>query len=87
MKNDYRGFCLFNDIEDKALQTRNRAVVLANIAQDHTKDRRINAMGAGLVIGYFDKLPPEDRAAVRDAFEANMIQRGFVLAKAPVSSV
>jgi hypothetical protein len=75
----YKGFELFNDIEDDALRTRNRAVVLANIAEDHTKDRRINAKGASLILGYFHAIIPEERNTVRVAFADNMKQRGFAL--------
>ena len=79
MQNDYRGFALFNDIEDEALQTRNRAVVLANIAEDHTKNRRVNAKGASLILGYFNQVPMQDRSGVRAKFKEMMEQRGYVL--------
>jgi hypothetical protein len=75
----YKGFDLFNDIEDDALRIRNRAVVLANMAEDHTKDRRINAKGASLIIGYFNAIPAPERNTVRVAFADNMKQRGFAL--------
>ena len=80
MLNNYKGFELFNDIEDNELRNRNRAVVLANMAEDHTKDRRINVKGAGLVIGYFSQIPEEDRDIVREKFATAMQQRGFLLA-------
>lgn len=80
MLNNYKGFELFNDIEDSELRNRNRAVVLANMAEDHTKDRRINAKGAGLVIGYFSQVPEQDRDIVRAKFATAMQQRGFLIA-------
>lgn len=80
MQNNYKGFDLFNDIEDEALRNRNRAVVLANMAEDHTKDRRINGKGAALVIGYFSQLPAADRDKVKEKFAEAMQQRGFLLA-------
>jgi hypothetical protein len=76
---NYKGFELFEDIEDAALRTRNRAVVLANIAEDHTKERRINAKGAALILGYFGSIPDSERGAVKDKFKADMISRGFAL--------
>jgi len=76
---NFKGFELFMDIEDDALRTRNRAVVLANMAEDHTKDRRINAKGAGLILGYFQAIPAAERNTVRVAFADNMKQRGFAL--------
>lgn len=78
-KNEYKGFALFNDVEDEALRIRNRAVVLANIAESNIKDKRINAKGAALVLGYFNQVPMAERAAVKEKFKADMIGRGFAL--------
>lgn len=79
MQNNYKGFDLFNDVEDQELKTRNRAVVLANIAENHIKDRRINAKGISLVLGYFNQIPMHEREIVKDRFKADMISRGFAL--------
>lgn len=35
MNNNYKGYSLFNDVEDKALRTWNRCVVMFNIHSDH----------------------------------------------------
>ena len=78
-KDEYKGFCLFNDITDDELRTSNRAKVLANLAEDHTKDRRINTKGAALILGYFGAIPNEERKAVKDKFVNDMQQRGFAL--------
>ncbi len=78
-KNEYKGFALFNDVEDVSLRTRNRAVVLANIAESNIKDKRINAKGASLILGYFNQIPMDERAPVKDKFKADMIGRGFAL--------
>ena len=78
--NEYKGFSLFNDIADPELRSRNRAVVLTNLAEDYTnKERRINAKGASLIIGYFDKIPEQERAIVRDKFASTMLERGYKL--------
>lgn len=77
--NTYKGFSLFNDIEDAVLRLRNRAVVLANIAEDNTNNRLISPKGAGLVLGYTSKLPKEDVASVTESFKNEMIRRGFKL--------
>jgi hypothetical protein len=77
--NMYKGFSLFNDIEDAVPRLRNRAVVLANIAEDNTKNRLISPKGAGLVLGYTAKLPKEDVLDVTEAFKNEMIRRGFKL--------
>lgn len=78
-RNTFKGFELFNDITDIILRTRNRAVVLANIAEDNAKGGLINAKGAGLILGYFQQVPPSERADVKQRFAEAMIQRGFRL--------
>lgn len=81
IKNDqYKGFALFSDITDVALRTRNRAVVLANIATDNTRNRRISPSGAGLILGYFNAVPEDERAVVQNAFKSVMSERGYGLA-------
>lgn len=78
-KNEYKGFSLFNDIEDKQLRNRNRAVVLTNISEDNTKDGLINGKGAGLVLGYFINIPADEREEVKIKYTQFMQERGFKL--------
>lgn len=78
--NNYKGFELFTDILDDELRTRNQAVVLANIAEDHTKKKLITAKGASLILGYFQNIREADRNAVKNKFAENMKQRGFAIA-------
>lgn len=77
---NFKGFSLFQDIEDKVLQTYNRARVLTNIAEDHTKNNRITPKGAGLILGYFAQIKADDRAAVQAEFTKLMKNSGFQLA-------
>lgn len=77
---NYKGFSTFDDVEDKTLQTYNRARVLTNIAQDHTKNNRITPKGAGLILGYFAQIKAEDRNAVQTRFTELMLNSGFQLA-------
>lgn len=74
---EYKGFSLFFDIEDATLRSRNQSVVLANMAESNSKNRRITPNGAGLIIGYFDKIPKEERKTVYDKFVVEMKARGF----------
>lgn len=74
---EYKGFSLFFDIEDTVLRSRNQAVVLANMAESNSKNRRITPNGAGLIIGYFDRIPKEERKTVYDKFVVEMKARGF----------
>lgn len=75
--NNFKGFDLFNDIEDFALRTRNRAVVMANMAEDNTKGPLISPKGAGLILGYFGAIPEGERVAANEKFLENMKQRGY----------
>lgn len=74
---EYKGFSLFFDIEDSELRSRNQAVVLANMAESNSKNRKISPNGAGLIIGYFDRIPKEERKTVYDKFVSEMKSRGF----------
>lgn len=76
---NYKGFALFSDIEDKELRNMNRAKVMGNIAEDNIKEKRINQKGASLVLGYWSKLPKEDSEDVLEKFKTNMNQRGFAI--------
>lgn len=78
-KDTFKGLSLFNDIEDQALRTRNRAVILTNLACDHTKNKLITSKGSGLILGYFGLIPQEERKDVQEAFQVNMAQRGYAL--------
>ena len=76
----YKGFDTFEDIEDSTLRNRNRAVVLSNIAEDSSRNKKISPGGAGLIIGYFNVIPAEDKREVKEMFVSVMNQRGFQLA-------
>lgn len=76
---NYNGFELFND-QDQELRTRNRAVVLANIFQDNSKDAKITPKGLKLILGYFQSIPEGERKSVQDQFTEQMKQRGFITA-------
>lgn len=79
--NDFKTYSLFNDIEDVELRNRNRAVVLANMAQDHIdrKTKRVSMKGAALILGYFNNVDVADRDDVKDQFSQRMHQMGFAL--------
>lgn len=79
-KNEYNGYSLFNDVEDKALKQRNRAVVMANIAEQYTKAKKITIKGASLILGYFDCIPQEERKELEAKFTEVMTERHYVAA-------
>lgn len=78
MQNDnYKTLPLFSDIEDKDLQSRNRAVIMANVSEQYTKKGKITAKGASLVLGYFNCVPLEDRKEVEENYRNAMKERGY----------
>lgn len=79
MKNEFKGFSLFSDVEDVALRTRNRAVILCNMADDNQKNRMISPKGLSLILGYFGAIPDEEKNVVKEAFAAQMKERGYVI--------
>ena len=77
--NEYKGFSLFNEIQDKELRTRNRAVILANITEDNlTPNKRVTPKGAVLVLGYFTCISDDEKQAAQEAYLRTMQERGFV---------
>lgn len=75
---EFKGYSLFNDIEDAALRDRNRAVVMANIVEDHVQpDSTISPRATLLILGYFNRVPEEQRREVMDLFRAEVRRRGF----------
>lgn len=77
MSNEINGYSLFNDIEDKELQERNRAVVMTNMAETYTKKGKISLKGTGLIVQYFNAIPEEQRASLYKKFESTMLERGY----------
>lgn len=85
MNNEFRGFSLFND-QEEPLRSRNRAVVLGNIAEDNMdKNKRISGKGAMLMLGYMSAIPIDERKEVAAKFAENMNQRGFAIVEKPVA--
>ncbi len=75
--NEFKGYSLFSDIEDKKLQTRNRAVIMCNIIEQYTKNNLITPKGAALMIGYFHSIPEVERKEVYTEFERQVKERGY----------
>ncbi len=67
----------FNDTKDGVLRARNRAIVMANIFEDHSRGRDITTKGAALLFQYFEQLPKTDIALTFEAFQINMRERGY----------
>lgn len=79
-ESNFKGYDLFLDLENQALRNRNQAVILANIAEDNTKNKLITAKGVSLILGYFDKINDLEKDAVNKLFREQMKQRGYAVA-------
>ncbi len=78
-QNEFKGYSLFNDVEDVELRNRNRAVILANIMEDNlTAKKKVTGKGSTLILGYFLNVPEVDRKSVRDKFAKAITERGFI---------
>lgn len=77
---NYKGYALFDDIEDAELRTRNRAVVMANMYEDNPDLQNRDSTskkGALLIFGYMDKVPEAERSSLITAFHKQMEERGY----------
>lgn len=63
-QNNYNGYDLFLDVEDKALRNRNRAVCLYNIFESHSHNGLLSARGTSDMVGYVQAVPKDERAEV-----------------------
>jgi hypothetical protein len=82
MQNEYKGFSLFNDIDDVALRNRNRAVILSNLLESNIDkvSKKVSIKGANLILSYFSHIPPVDRKDVEKRFTDESVKRGFTTA-------
>ena len=60
----YKGYSLFNDVEDAELRTRNRAVVSMNIISDHLVGDQVQPGGVRDFLTYLKAVPFEEREPV-----------------------
>lgn len=75
--NEFKGFSLFQDVEDFDLRIYNNARILTNISVDHSKGEKITPQGVSLVAGYFLALPVEERKPVVTKYLELMKKEGF----------
>jgi len=77
MKNEIQGMSLFNDVEDYALRIRNRAVVMANVAEANTKQKKITQKGTYAILSYFNAIPENEKKDSYNSFKNTMMERGY----------
>lgn len=73
--NEFQGYSLFNDVEDKELRTYNRARVMKTMMLDNQVDRNVTAQGVYKLMTYMDKIPEDERRAVYHKLEELLQQK------------
>ena len=68
----------FEDIKCPKLRARNRAIVMANIWEDHSDEKTLSKEGTGKLFGYFAEIPAIDQSLAFEAFKNDMESRGYV---------
>ena len=75
--NEYKGYSLFNDVADKALRIRNRAVVMANIASAGRDGESITLSATDDLFRYFNLIDKAEQKETNKAFVARLKEEGF----------
>lgn len=75
--NEYKGYPLFNNIEDLELKSNNRANILANIFESRYVNGKISMAGTALIVGYVGNISEEERANTVEKFVETLKERGF----------
>ena len=77
--NEYRGYSLFNDVEDKELRNYNRGQVMANIALSNQKGDSVSAVAANDLFNYFNLIDASEREEVLANFRKRMEEEGYAV--------
>ena len=77
---EYKGYALFDEVQDRELRVRNLAVTMANIFEDNTVGNVITQRGGALLLGYFNAIGDLDKKMVTVKFRETMEERGYAAA-------
>ena len=77
---EVEGYPLFKEMEDKGLQTRNRAIVFANIVEDnlYAKTGMLTEGGKLLVSTYWEAIGGHDNDELGDTIIKELEERGIL---------
>lgn len=76
--NNFKGYSLFNDVEDFQLRAHNRGVTMANMFEEHVKGGAVPPHKAALILEYFKTIPLTERTSAMEVFEKVLRDRGLV---------
>ena len=70
---------LFNDVEDLALKSNNRAAIMANLFEDNMLpgNRNTSSKGAAHIMAYYLLIPRGERKLACTFYKDMMNERGF----------
>jgi len=75
----YKGFSLFDDLDNANDRAVNRGRIMANIVVDHQRDGKFSPKGMALSGGYMRSIPAAERKAALAQFIFAMRKEGFAL--------
>lgn len=76
----FKGFSLFNDIEDNVLKAYNRARIMVNMVLENSNGKGdFNVKAAALTTGYMNCIAKDERKETLDEFISQMRKEGFAL--------
>ena len=79
MINNINGYSLFNEVEDKELQLRNRTTTLVNMIEDNmTEEGVVNQQGMFLSMQYWTEISDEEKKSLYDSVKAEVEERKLI---------
>jgi len=75
--NEYKGYSLFNDVEDPELRGFNRGTVLANMIESGQTGSKIRHDTTADILYYFSQVPEGERLIAITAMEEVLTDRGI----------
>jgi len=77
--NNINGYSLFNEVEDKELQLRNRTTTLVNMIEDNmTEEGVVNQQGMFLSMQYWTEISDEEKKSLYDSVKAEVEERKLI---------
>lgn len=77
MTNEFRGYPLFNDVEDPIIRDSNRASIMFNIFEHNRVKGKLSERGTGILFGYFGQIPVEERQGLYHRFAQKIDGAGY----------
>lgn len=76
----YKGYHLFNLVDDLETRANNRGAMLCNIYEEFSRaDGTSSSHAMALIMGYFNEVPEDERDRVREFFIVHANDRGFAV--------